>query len=879
MTRATTSTTTFLFTDIEGSTRQWEESAEMSDRVDRHFRILRSAIEPRGGRIFSTMGDGVAAAFASADAAVGAALEAQRLLPAVGLAVRMGIHTGEIAEVDDDYRGRPVNRAARVMVAGHGGQILLSDLTAALVRDLHGVPELIDRGVHRLDGLAEPERLWQVAHPDLPTDLAPLRTSPTTATNLPATRSTLVGRESELVSLAQLVRHHRVVTLTGVGGVGKTRLALHTAGALLASFPEVWCVELAKVVEADDVVHTVAETLGVRPVHDPLGAVAALLGTAPTLLVLDNCEHVIDEAALVVDRLTSDCPALHVLATSREPLELGGERVIAVRPLPWIDGIELFRQRAEEAGADVAALDPELLGQVCRRLDGLPLAIELAAARTAGLGLAAVAAGLDDRFQLLSSGRRRAIDRHATMRATLDWSYRLLDPAEQRFLAWLAVFPSGFELDAAIHVAGALDLRRAVAVDLVESLVHRSMLTAEPRTDAVRFRMLETVRAYALEQLDERSETVEALAALTSWVVDLLDVTPDNPGSAEVERVAVRLEREVDVWREAAAYVVRTGSSALAPRLCRAPAGFFLLGRHDLVDTVVPLVELTGDDPIERRWAITALTVAAAGITPPAQLDAWAAEVARLDDHAPTGLAGLVGWLALAWQGDFDSSVQMCLAGARDERVPSDMRDLLLGIAALDRFSLTAVSSDDDGLVERCLEIADRSSVRLHRSTCWLGAAWGLVDRDPDRAIELARRALAEMPGVAGLPRVTMPGSFSRLVSRFDPAVGASELLAQIESGAGRRTFLGLIPVLYALELLGKIGRPMPPGAELLLAAAPRLPKLSMMQSADLARAIAETSSQVSIRELTAYVRAELAAVADPRAGEATCAAGCRASI
>ena len=866
MTTAPPTTTTFLFTDIEGSTRLWEESSEMSDRVDRHFHLLRGAVERHGGRVFSTMGDGIAAAFGSVDAAVNAAVEAQQRLPELGLAVRMGIHTGEIAEIDDDYRGRPVNRAARVMDAGHGGQILLSDVSAALVRDLARAPELLDLGQHCLAGFDGPGRLWQIVHPELRTEFAALRTTTPVMTNLPATRSSLVGRDAESATVVQLVHAHRVVTLTGVGGVGKTRLALHAAAGSVGSFPEVWYVELAQVVDDDDVVHAVASGLGVRPIHDPLGAVAAMLGSARALLVLDNCEHVIDQAAHVVDRLTAECAGLHVLATSREPLHVDGERVLGVRPLDWsTDGIELFRQRAEAAGTDVSTLDVEVIGHVCRRLDGLPLAIELAAARTAGLGLTAVANGLDDRFHLLSSGRRRAFDRHATMRATIDWSFRLLDPSEQRLLTWLAVFPSGFELDAAVHIGGALDRAPMATVDAVESLVRRSMLTAETRPGPVRYRMLETVRAYAFDELDERSETGAALDALTAWVVDLLGVTPHNPGSPEVERTAVRLEREVDAWREAAAHVVRVGATALAPRLCRAPAGFFLLGRHDLVDIVRPLVALTGADPLERRWAMTALTVSAAGITPPEQLDAWAAEVAELDAVSPSGLAGLVGWLALAWQGRFEESIEQCLAGAADERVPGDMRDLLVAIAALDRFSLTNATDDRDGLIERCLEIAERSPVNLHRATSCLGAAWGLAGRDAERAIELARRSLVETSGIAGLPRFTMPGNFSRLVSRFDPAVAAAELLAQIEGAAGRRSFLDLIPVLYAVELLGRVGRPVPAGAEWLLEVAPRLPKLSMMQSADLARSIAATSSQVSIGELVGHVCAELAVVAAER--------------
>ncbi|HEV7757338.1 MAG TPA: adenylate/guanylate cyclase domain-containing protein, partial [Acidimicrobiales bacterium] len=415
------STMTFLFTDIEGSTRQWEESPEMHARVEQHFAVLRRAVEDEDGEVFATMGDGIAAAFTSAEAAVDAAIAAQRGMAQIGLAVRMGIHTGEVERVDDDFRGRPVNRAARIMAVGHGGQILVSDISAALLRTGPSPVGLTDLGSQRLRDLDDPERVWQVLHPDLAGRFPPVRGLDAGANNLPVPRSSLIGRDRDVARVIELLRQHRIVTLTGVGGVGKTRLGVQAATDLLAQFRRVWFVELASVADADDVADAIALTVGAAAVTDPLAAATALLAGERTLLVLDNCEHVVDSAAAVIDWLTAECPDLSVLATSREALGIDGEHVVPVRSLdPATTAAELFRQRAAAAGTELGAVDHPTVEHLCRRLDGIPLAVELAAARTASLGVAAIVDALDDRFSLLrdGSGRRRAIDRHGTMRAT-----------------------------------------------------------------------------------------------------------------------------------------------------------------------------------------------------------------------------------------------------------------------------------------------------------------------------------------------------------------------------------------------------------------------------------------------------------------------------
>jgi predicted ATPase/class 3 adenylate cyclase len=856
-------TWTFLFTDIEGSTRQWEESPGMHERVEQHFTALRVAVEGLGGEVFATMGDGIAAAFTSVDAAVQAAVSAQRLMPLIGLEVRMGIHTGEAERVGDDFRGRPVNRAARIAAVGHGGQILVSDVAAALVRSAPGgrVVDLLDLGTHRLRDLTEPERIWQVRHPDLSQDFPPVRGLDACSNNLPAQRSSLVGRDHDVARVVTLVRDHRIVTLTGVGGVGKTRLAVQSAADLLAEISSVWFVELASVADPDDVADAIALTMGLGAVPDALEGLVAMLSSEVTLLVVDNCEHLVDSAASVIDRLTAACPDLSVIATSREALGVDGEHVVAVRTLDPPTAVELFQQRAAAAGADLSATPPAMIEHLCRRLDGIPLAIELAAARAVTLGVPAIVSALDDRFSLLSGGRRRAVDRHSTMRGTIDWSYRLLESGEQKVLRWLAVFPNGFELDAVRHVAGGMGIDAPAASEHVASLVHKSMVAPEAQAHGVRYRMLETVRAFALEQLDEPDERLAALTAHAQWVTTLTDLPFDDPCNAAVERSAIRLEREADSWRDAVLLAARQGSGDLAARLCGPPVAFFLLGRHDLADLVVPLLAHCGSDPRRRRAVLCALTVSSSGATVPADLLAWADEMEQIEELEPTGLGGLMRWLALAWQGDFAASVEVCVAASLDPRIRRATHDLFVGIAALDHFSLTDATNDPHGLVERALEVAGRSDVALSRVTCLLGAAWGLAGHEPGRSLALVRRALADIDDVPALTRLTLPGSASRLLTRLDPRVAAEGLLEQLAPVSSRRSFVDLIPVFYAAALLHGLGHPAGGSAWATLTVSPLVPYPSMMDFVELARRASATSSGVSLSELESLVRSGLSDV------------------
>jgi predicted ATPase len=496
-------TVTFLFTDIEGSTRRWEDDPEaMRTALALHDEVLRSAIAAQGGWLFKHTGDGVCAAFSSARAAVDAAVEAQREL---GLPVRMGVATGEAEERDGDYFGPALNRAARVMAAGHGGQILVAASTASLV---DGV-ELVDLGEHRLRDLSGETRLFQVHADGVGAEFPRLRTMDAVPGNLPVQATSFVGRDVEVKELIEVVRVHRFVTLTGVGGVGKTRLAVQVAADLAAEFPDgVWLIELAPVGDPAAVPDVIATTLGVTPQAGltMTDSIAQALSGRRLLIVLDNCEHVLGAAGDVVERVLTGTATVTVMATSREGLRLPAEQLWPVPSLGVTGGansaaVGLFVERAQAVKPDFApgvGAEAEAVGEICRRVDGIALAIELAAARMVSMSPRDVCDHLGDRFRLLS-GSRRGLERHQTLRNTVQWSYDLLDDDERAVLDRCSVFAGGFDLAAATHLCG--DLDEYAVLDRLDSLVRKSLVTTEPITGHVRYGMLDTVRQFAEEQL------------------------------------------------------------------------------------------------------------------------------------------------------------------------------------------------------------------------------------------------------------------------------------------------------------------------------------------------------------------------------------------
>ncbi len=519
----------FLFTDIEGSTALLQRAgADVYARVlADHHGLIRSALAEHGGREVNTAGDGFFAAFSSPGACVAAAAEMQLALADHGwpgrepVRVRMGVHCGEAEQTTAGLVGLDVHRAARIAAAAHGGQVLVSATAAALVADrLPPGAALKDLGVHQLKDLGRPERLFQLCGPGLAAEFPRLRSlgSPALPNNLPTQLTAFIGREQEIAEVRRLVESSRLVTLTGPGGCGKTRLGLQVAASLLDGWGDgVWLVELAAVTDIVAVPAAVASALRIpaQPARPVLDTLADALGPQDMLIVLDNCEHLIGGCAKTAETILQRCPKVHLIATSREPLAIAGERIYRVPSLSLpeagdddgaassCDAVALLADRARAQGVtlDLTLGTMGLAVSVCRRLDGMPLAIELAAARLRSMSLADLAGRLDQRFGLLTGGSRTALARQQTLRAAIGWSYSLLTPAEQLLLGRLSVFAAGFGLPAAETVCGHGTIAAAEVAVLLGSLVDKSLVVTEPAAASVRYRLLETIRLFAAEQL------------------------------------------------------------------------------------------------------------------------------------------------------------------------------------------------------------------------------------------------------------------------------------------------------------------------------------------------------------------------------------------
>jgi predicted ATPase/class 3 adenylate cyclase len=526
-----TGTITFLFTDQEQSSSLWEADPEaMNQAVSSHDAMVRSIISRWGGRVFSIAGDGFGAAFTSHADAIRAAVEAQTALRAepwpdgVELRVRMGLNTGATFERGGNYFGPPVNRAARIMAAAHGGQVLVSQVTRELVDEQRLGLRFVDLGRHRLRGLDAPEHLHQLVIEGDDTTYPPLATLGVAGYDLPAPRSSLHGRERDIAALAALLATTRVVTLVGVGGVGKTRLAVELAWRVADRFDGGALVDLAAVSDADDVVGAAATVLRI-PVGDKTSTVAAIvrsLRARDVLVVFDNCEHVVEAVAELIDEVAASTTGCRLLATSREPLGVEGEQLWPVRPLDGPDAAALFVSRARALRPDytLRPADHRALSDLCRHLDGLPLALELAAAQLGYLSVSELLERLDQRFQLLSGGRRRAHRRSQTLEATMEWSYRLLDPDEQRLLRVCSVFSGGFTLEA---LAGVATTNEATVEKIVGSLVAKSLVVVDDsQVQQTRYRLLETVRAFAQQRLVTADEAETVRDEFASWFCDRL---------------------------------------------------------------------------------------------------------------------------------------------------------------------------------------------------------------------------------------------------------------------------------------------------------------------------------------------------------------------
>ncbi len=615
-------TVTLLFIDIEHSTQLLRHLGDQyADLLADYLSLLRDTLQKWGGQEVDTQGEGVFTAFPRARNAVRASVAIQRSLTnhpwpqGVTVRARIGVHTGEPLAAATGYVGMDVHRAARIGAAGHGGQILLSETTRDLVaEDLPEEAHLRDLGEHRLKGLARPVRIFQVVVPDLPGDFPPLRSLEIFPHNLPVQLTSFVGREREIPEIKRLLTITRLLTLTGVGGSGKTRLALRVGADLLEQFPDgVWLVELSALADPALVPQSVAATLGLRENADTVGSLGSIFGRVRErlpldrlidylqpkhlLLILDNCEHLLSECARLANALLRTCPRLRIIASSREGLGVESELIYHVPSLstPAADqmppqdsvsryeAVRLFVERAvlSQPHFVLTTQNAAPVVQICQRLDGIPLAIELAAGRVKALSVEEINARLHERFRLLTGGSRTALPRHRTLHAAMDWSYDLLSAKERMLLRRLAVFVGGWALEAAETVCAGDGLSTAEVFDLLVHLVEKSLVVAEEQEGRSRYLMLETVRQYSQEKLLETGEEAAVRRRHLDWYLSLAEAP--GSGALEPKRYEKMLEQfatEHGNFRAALEWSLGSGESALALRLASALWLFWWLRGH-----------------------------------------------------------------------------------------------------------------------------------------------------------------------------------------------------------------------------------------------------------------------------------------------------------
>ncbi len=594
---------TFLFTDIEGSTSKWEEQPEqMAQAVGSHDALLREFVQAHHGRIVKTTGDGIYAAFQTPADGIAAvvAIQLGLLDPAatagMGLRIRCGLHSGPVQARDNDYFGSTVNRTARIMNAAHGGQILVSQALAEQLRDvLPADTSLKELGSVRLKGLATAEAVYQVVHPGLHQNFPALRELEATPNNLPQQLTSFVGRERERAEVEEMLTSTRLLTLLGMGGLGKTRLSLQIGATVMDAYPDgVWFIDLQTIRDDTLVASETARVLGVREeAGRPLmQTLCAHLKTRKLMLIIDNCEQVIDACADVANTILRAAPEIRILATSRIALRVPGEQTYVVQPLPVplrsdnvealakSTAVQLFVERAKLHRPAFALTEKEApaVAELVFRLEGIPLAIELAAARIRSLSVTDINKRLNDRYKILTGGDRTLQARQQTLRALIDWSYDLLEDNEQVLLARLSVFAGGCDLMAIEEVCGTDPLDVADVLDIVTSLVEKSLLRVENGEDGARYRMLETIRDYAHEKLIMRDELAPTASRHVDHFLTMAKASNQGlqgPGQADWMR---RVEDDLDNLRAAIARTLEPGNDPVrAVKFEVALMGFWML--------------------------------------------------------------------------------------------------------------------------------------------------------------------------------------------------------------------------------------------------------------------------------------------------------------
>lgn len=775
-------TVTFLFTDLEGSTRLWEQHrADMVPALERHDALLRRAVEDAGGVVVKTTGDGLHGVFTTTRAALDAALAAQRSLGAEpwaipgGLRVRMGLHTGDAVARDGDYYGPATNRAARVMSSAHGGQVVVSHATEEILRD--ALPDelaLVDLGEHRLPDLARPERIFQVVTPDLTREFPPLRALDAVPGNLPGQLTSFVGRAVEREAIADALLASRLVTVTGVGGVGKSRIAIQVALDIASRFPDgAWLCELAAAQDEEELGQVVAATLGVlaRPATTLTDSVIDALRMRELVLVLDNCEHLVAAVGHLAEGLLRDCPGVRILATSREALGIAGEQVwpLSALELPGraadigavmaSEAVQLFaeRARAVQPGFVIDESNADAIAEICRRLDGIPLAVELAAARVTIMTPADIASRLDQRFQLLTGGRRSAAERHQTLRGAIEWSYELLEPRERALFERLSVFPGSFDAEAAAAVSVRDDLEPWDVLDAGAGLVAKSMLTADEASGSTRYQMLETIRTFARERLEETGDLHDMFRRHADHYTRFAEDADAGLAGADEVRWRKRVHLEFDNLRAAFIRSLLLGEDDDVRRALRIVAALAFeavndrgLGIGAWAEHLAPRVDLASP-------AVRTAVLAAAAFSAQGRNDAVAmhelTQAALRDGVPPDCPAAVWAYIAIAanegMASDFAASIrtieeaEAALTAAGDS--PRGLS--FLYSAAANFHNLLGDRDAARADAERSLEAARRSKNPTATASAQFARAVALAHDDPiaaaralDESIELGRR-------------------------------------------------------------------------------------------------------------------------------------------
>jgi predicted ATPase/class 3 adenylate cyclase len=821
-------TVTFFFTDLAVSTRLWDrESDEMSDALARHDAILRESIAAHGGNVVKGRGDGVHAVFATADAAVRAAVACQASLGEVDwpvsepLLVRIGIHTGVAELRDDDYFGSAVNRAARLEAIAHGGQIVCSQATADLARD--SVSEgivFVDLGEHRLRDLTRPERVFQVGAPGLLADFPPLRSLDAFTTNLTPQRTSFVGRGAEVAAVMDALADARLVTLTGVGGVGKTRLAVHVAADMLAEFPDgVWLVELAAIGDPDAVPDAVLTTVGLvqQPGRTVTASIAEAFAGRRSLLVLDNCEHVLDAAAELVEALLARGGHAKVLATSREGLRVADERLWPVPSLGGRDGsgsdaVALFVERARAVAPSFDLGAPgtsDAVDEICGRLDGIPLAIELAAARTIAMSAPEIRDRLDDRFRLLA-GSRRGLERHQTLRHAVQWSYDLLEPEERQLLNRCSVFAGGFDLHAATAIAGDGDDEYTV-LDVLEALVRKSLVDADQLSGYTRYTLLETIRQFAEEQLAETVDIADVRALHARYYaarsVEVLSWWTDGPRNrdmyawfkTELANLRVAVHTAADGGALDSAATIAVSAAVLAAWTEQFEAATWA---EELLDAAQAV-----DHPqLAALYAAASLCAATGRAEDGLRYADMARELFEDDQYArvPFGSAGSFLAYPYLFSGRPEDWLEFCRAEA--ERAVDDPLDLSTVLVLA--LSFTQRHDEATVLATEVLRAAEATGSPSVLNAALTAFHYAYFDRDLSAAIGALRRSVAISQDLG-----ISVGHTASMLARAEAAHGDAgaalvacqrALLAYTASGdiAGART-----PLAVLAGLLHQVGR------------------------------------------------------------------------